>query len=224
MSTLQCYKCDANRVDSWIDVNNLPPFMDDCPLVKVEKQCSSSIRWLSLQDLKETPVEYEGDINEEDRPRDSSLSYSFVDIKRDTHSASSRLLIYSCTTDKCNDRTSLLRSFQALTLEEDFSPLNILFDNRSTPLTEQSSCLDFSNSTNRNCPPTASFLHSCSNCFLLSMESPRQICARCPADPGKDNNMVDRQVYFFLENRTRVADTITLRCTTKVCNSLENWN
>ncbi|CAF3123973.1 unnamed protein product [Rotaria socialis] len=228
VSSLKCYKCDANRVNFWIDVNNLPHFFDDCPLVEAQKQCSSSIRWLTLGILQETLVEYEDDVDEQYRPKDSSLSYVFVDIERNTHSASSRLFLYTCTTDKCNDRTSLLRAFKSLNLEQNFTQLDILFGHDNTSFMEQSSCLEFSNSFHPDCPSTATPLSLCSNCFLLSTQSSSSqphICARCPQDSAdKDKNMVKRHVYFFLENRTRLADTITLRCTTKACNSLTNLN
>ena len=224
VSSLKCYKCDENRVDSWVDVNNVPPFLDDCPVVESQKQCTASILWLTLGELKETLVEYEDDLYQEHRPSHSSLSYVFANVERNTRSASSRLLLYSCTTDQCNDRPSLLRAFQALSLEENFTSLDRLFGSDNIPFTEQSSCLDFSNSSDAGCPSMANPLSACSNCFLLSTESPQQMCARCPIDSFKDKNMVNRQVYFLLENRTRLADTKTLRCTTKACNSLENWN
>ncbi|UJR07215.1 hypothetical protein I4U23_011503 [Adineta vaga] len=222
VSSLQCYKCDSNRVDFWIDANNVPPFLDDCPVVESQKQCSAVIIWLTLGDLKESLVEYEDDVSEEYRPRDSSLSYVFVDIERNTHLASSRRLIYSCTTDKCNNRANLLRAFQALNLVQNFAQLDVEFGDENISFTEQTSCLEFSNSSHADCPSTASPLSTCSNCFLLSTESPHQICARCPMDSSIYKNMITRQVYFFLENRTRLADTTTFRCTTNACNSLEN--
>ncbi|CAF3928612.1 unnamed protein product, partial [Rotaria sp. Silwood1] len=189
VSSLKCYKCDANRVDFWIDVNNVPPFMDDCPLVEAQKQCSSSIRWLTLGDLRESLVEYEEYVKDENPPNGSSLSYVFVNIERNTRSGSSRLLLYSCTTDKCNDRTGLLRAFRALNLEQNFAQLDILFGHDNTSFTEQNSCLEFSNSSHPDCPATANPLSMCSNCFLLSTDSSQQICARCPADSYRDKNM-----------------------------------
>ncbi|CAF1685776.1 unnamed protein product, partial [Adineta ricciae] len=179
---------------------------------------------LTIGDLKESLVEYEDDSSEEYRPTDSSLSYVFADVERNTESASSRILLYSCTTDLCNDRTNLLRVFQALNVEQKFAQLDVLFGLDNVSFTEQNSCLDFSNASRSDCPSTASPLSTCSNCFLLATETPQQLCARCPVDSFKYKNMINRQVFFFLENRTRLADTTTLRCTTKSCNSMENWN
>ncbi|CAF4124493.1 unnamed protein product [Adineta steineri] len=120
-----------------------------------------------------------------------------------------------CTTDKCNNQTSLQRILNALTLEENFQPFDILFNNNSKPFTEQNSCTNFSNSTHFECPT--------SGCFLSEMESTREFCARCPEElPTLDLDFLNRRVFFFLENSTRLVDKSTLVCRTKGCNALDN--
>ncbi|CAF1034725.1 unnamed protein product [Adineta steineri] len=79
-----------------------------------------------------------------------------------------------CTTDKYNNQTSLQRILNAFTLEENFQPFDVLFNNNSKPFTEQNPCTNFSNSTHFECPT--------SGCFLSEMESIREICARCPKE------------------------------------------
>ncbi|UJR29361.1 hypothetical protein I4U23_010573 [Adineta vaga] len=210
-------------INYWINVRQLPEFPEDCHLVQADKQCSTAIRWLSLEDGKKSLIDYFGDVSSDLLPKDSSLHFSFALISHTPRLGSDRLLLHSCTTDKCNNRTSLLKAFQSLILEEKLSTLNNLFHNGSFSFTDGSSCLNYTNTTHLDCPPMATDLSYCSSCLLLSIESPSEICARCPAFYDMPNNIVDRQVYFFPDNRTRLGDKISLRCTTKACNSLETW-
>ncbi|CAF3912749.1 unnamed protein product [Adineta steineri] len=145
----------------------------------------------------------------------SSLFFVFVDLERELQTKSTRTLLFSCTTDKCNNQTSLQRILNALALEENFQPFDILFNNNSKPFTEQNSRTDFSNSTHFECPT--------SGCFLSEMESIREVCARCPKElPTLDLDFLNRRIFFFLENSTRLVDKSTLVCRTKGCNALDN--
>ncbi|CAF1594816.1 unnamed protein product [Adineta steineri] len=55
------------------------------------------------------------------------------------------------------------------------------------------------------------------------MESIREVCARCPKElPTLDLDFLNRRVFFFLENSTRLVDKSTLVCRTKGCNALYN--
>jgi hypothetical protein len=222
-SSLECYKCAESHVDFWIDAKTLPSFPTNCSLVTAKKQCTAAIRWFTLRDGKESYVDYSDDFDLDFLPKDSSLFFAFVDIERELQTASTRALIYSCMTDNCNDQASLQRALNSLTLEENFAPLDVLFNKDTANFTDQSSCVNFSNSTHLECPTQASPLSSCSSCLLLEMESFQEVCARCPAvPPGPNVDFVDRQVFFFLENRTRLADKSTLVCRTKGCNALNN--
>ncbi|CAF1375207.1 unnamed protein product [Adineta steineri] len=141
-------------------------------------------------------------------PAGSSLFFVFVDLERELQTKSTRTLLFSCTTDKCNNQTSLQRILNALTLEENFQSFDILFDNSSKSFTEQNSCTDFSNSTHFLCPT--------SGCFLSEMKSIHEICARCPKElPTLDLDFLNRRVFFFLENSTRLVDKSILMCRTK---------
>ncbi|CAF1594820.1 unnamed protein product [Adineta steineri] len=102
--------------------------------VKMDIEISDTIRWFTLQNGKESFANYFGDFDLDFLPAGSSLFFVFVDLELQTKST--RTLLFSCTTDKCNNQTSLQRILNALTLEENFQPFDILFNNNSKPFTE----------------------------------------------------------------------------------------
>jgi hypothetical protein len=224
VSSLKCYKCDESHFDFWVDVKTFPSFPTNCSSVEAKHQCTGFIQWFTLPDGKESSIDYLDEF--EVLPKDSSLFFVLAGVYRELRTASTRALVYSCTTDNCNNQTSLKQALASLTLEENFAPLDVLFANDTKNFTEQSSCVDFSNSTHLECPSSASPLSSCAACLLLEIDSSsREFCARCPKElPIMRVDFVERQVFFFLENRTRLADSSTLVCRTKGCNELDNVN
>ena len=224
-SSLKCYQCESHA-DFWIDDKTLPSFPSNCSVIEAEYQCTASIRWFTLKDGKESCINYDHDLDLRFLPKNSSFSFVFAGMERELETASTRGLIYSCTTDNCNNGESLKQALSSLTLKENFAPLDVLFSNGTANFTDQSSCVDFSNSTHLDCPMQASPLSSCPICLLLEMESPSspELCARCPKEPVRpvDLEFVQRRVFFFLSTRTRMADTVTLSCRTKGCNALNN--
>ena len=111
----------------------------------------------------------------------------------------------------------------SLTLEEDFAELDILSSNDVTEFTEQSSCVNFSNTTHLRCPQSASLLSKGGACVLMVMKSSDEFCARyLDTTPVTDVDYVKRHVFFVFENQTQVGDQITLVCRTKRCNELTN--
>jgi hypothetical protein len=222
-SSLQCYDYDEQRVNYWIDPETIPSFPTEASLVEAEDQCTIRIRWLTLPKGKESFIDYLSVYSFDFLPKGSSFPFARVSIERDLESASTRTLIYSCTTDYCNNRTNLQQILSSLTLEENFASLDVLFSNDTAKFTDQNSCVNFSNATHFNCPPSASRLLKCGACLLLEMELPNEFCARCPEKTlVRNRDFVRRQVFFLFKNRTRLADQIKLVCRTKGCNALAN--
>ncbi|CAF1329666.1 unnamed protein product [Adineta ricciae] len=224
VSSLKCYKCDETHVNFWINAKTLPSFPANCSLVEAENQFTGLIRWFTLPNGKESYVDYLDAFYPHFLPKDSSRFFVFVAIERELKTASSRALVYSCTTDNCNNETNLRRALSSLTLKENFAPLDVLFNNSTKKFTEQSSCIEFSNSTHIECPSSASPLSSCSTCLLLEIDAPsRELCARCPKGSTKAGpEFVERRVFFFPGNKTRLGDQSILACRTKGCNALDN--
>ncbi len=222
-SSLQCYEYIRHDVNFWIDSKTIPPFPTEESLFDAENQCTAMVRWFTSRKGKTSYVRYLLDYSFDSLPKGSSFSFVQASVERNLQSGSTRTLIYSCTTDYCNNRTNLQKILNALTLEEDFAKLDALFSNDTTGFSEQSSCINFSNATHLRCPPSASHLWKCRACLLMEMKSPEEFCARCPERiPMMDDDYVLRQVFFFFENQTRVADQIKLACRTKGCNALAN--
>jgi hypothetical protein len=223
-SPLKCYHYVEQHANFWIDTKTLPSFPTNYSVVEAKHQCAATIRWFTLPDGKESFVDYRNDVITPMLPENSSLSFVYVGIYRDLRSASTRALVYGCAIDYCNNRTNLLKTLTSLSLTENFALLDVLFKNDTTNFTDQSSCVEFSNSTHLKCPSSATPLSSCSNCLLLEKESPQELCARCPNEPYERNDYALREVVFLFKNRTRLADEITLACRTKGCNALANVN
>lgn len=222
-STLSCYSCPSAQLDFWVDAKSVPPFSSNCSVIEAKKQCSTTIRWEETGPTRKTSVNYLGDFDFDLLPKDSSLFFVFIDLERELQTKSSRALLYSCTTDRCNDRASLQRVFDALTLDENFAPLDELFSNNTAAFADQESCVDFANSTHLDCPASASSRPECAGCFLLAMDSTGEVCARCPQElPTLRLDLLNRRVLFFPENRTRLAEKSELVCRTKGCNALDN--
>ncbi|CAF1134886.1 unnamed protein product [Adineta ricciae] len=224
VSSLKCYKCDETHVNFWINAKTLPSFPTNCSSVEAEKQCTAVVRWFTLPNGKESYVDYLDNFYPYFLPKDSSRFFVFVAIERELRTASTRALVYSCTTDNCNNETSLQRALSSLTLKENFAPLDVLFSNNTKKFTQQSSCIEFSNSTHIECPSSASPLSLCPACVLLEVDGPsRELCARCPNESTTtDVDSVERRVFFFPGNKTRLGDQSTLVCRTKGCNALDN--
>ena len=130
-------------------------------------------------------------------------SFVHASIERNLQSASIRTPIYSCTTDYCNNHTNLQRVLSALTLDEDFAKLDVLFSNDMEEFTEQSSCINLTNSTHPRCPQSASPLSKCRACVLMEMKSPEGFCGRCPdKTPVMNVDYVKHDAFFFFKNRT----------------------
>jgi hypothetical protein len=64
----------------------------------------------------------------------------------------------------------------------------------------------------------------CFRCLLATIESSGGVCVRSSGGDGCISfHIMSCYVSLFLKNRTWLSDKIKIQCTTKECNSLENW-
>lgn len=213
-----CHDCNPFVFDRIISVDELPVIVNrtSCVVMESSTGCFTSIQW---HDDSKTIVLYGTNPNPFRDTVEVHLKRKLF-ISMGTYNTS-KYIVYTCGTSEsipCNTMDKLKRSILSTTF-----PTRQQTEQYDSWISPSSTIIGFPCFVGSNLTDCAagSDFNNCSQCFGVTQSAQvMNVCGTCASDDYSLNEL-DYQTIFDLNDRTR-SDTITIRCQSDRCNTIEN--